>query len=184
MMPPTFKTQQVIFTDMKTSIQTELPDVTNWGPSGKLKAILAVVAAAMRQLYVILQSFWFNMFPQDADLETLQRYYELWGLTWDNPTIEVARMTVLNKYRETSVIGTKGWYEATVLYQFPQVTHATLMPNHRGPGTADLLVSRNNLPLYESDVTEIQAYFDAAGNKVLGMDLLVRTLEEQSGGSV
>jgi len=175
-MPPTFKTEEQVYDDLKTGVQTEISGITNWSPGGVARSIIAVVAAAIRALYVTLQSLYFNQFAQDADRESLKRYYNEWGLTWDDPDIETARRTVLNKYQENSVIGTKGWYEDTVKAQFPIVTSATLSPNYRGPGTADLTVSRNNRSLYESDIETIQAFFDLDANKVLGIDLLVKTI--------
>lgn len=183
-MPPNFKTEEDIYNDLKSGIQTEISAITNWSPGGVTRSIIAVAASAIRILYVTLQSLYFNMFPQHADLETLKRHYEEWGLPWDDPTLETARQTVLNKYQENSVIGTKGWYEETVKAQFPIVTDATLIPSYRGPGTADLVVWRNNRTIYGSDIDSIQAFFDLDANKVIGMDLLVKSTGETSGGAV
>lgn len=177
-MPPTFKTEEEIYNDLKSDIQTEIPEITNWSPGGVARALLSVVAAAIRLLYVVLQTLYFNMFPQDADRESLKRYYDEWGLSWDNPDTQTARATVLNKYRENSVIGTKKWYEDTVKDQFAVVTEAALIPNYRSPGTADLVVTHHNRPLFRSDIEDIQDYFDQDANKVIGMDLLVRTTGE------
>ena len=175
-MPPEFKSEEDVYNDLKTGLQSELPQVTNYTPGSVARALIAVIAAAIRVLYVTLETLYFNMFPQDADLESLKRYYDEWGLTWDEPEAETARRTVLNKYRENSVIGTKGWYEDTVRAQFTgMVTAAELLPNYRGPGTADLVVWHNNRALYDSDIETIQGYFDSEANKVIGIDLLVRS---------
>jgi uncharacterized phage protein gp47/JayE len=183
-MPPNFKTEEIIYDNLKTGIQAEIPTITNWSIGAVTRTIAVVTAAAIRSLYVTLQSLYFNMFPQHADIETLKRYYDEWGLTWDDPTLETARQTVLNKYQENSVIGTKTWYEETVKAQFPIVTDATLMPNYRGAGTADLMVWRNNRTIYGSDIDSIQAFFDLDANKVIGMDLLVKSTGEENAGAV
>jgi uncharacterized phage protein gp47/JayE len=177
-MPPTFKSEEEVYTDLKTAVQADIPEITNWSPGSVTRAFLMVIAAAIRLLYVVLQSLYFNMFPQDADRESLKRYYDLWGMSWDNPDTDTARKTVLNKYRETAVIGTKPWYEGTMLAQFDSVVNqAVCYPNYRGPGTADLVVMRNNRPIYSADLTTIRDYFNQDSNKVVGMDLLIRTTQ-------
>lgn len=183
-MPPTFKTEEDVYNDLKSGVQTEIPAITNWSPGGGTRSILAVAAAGIRVLYVTLQSLYFNMFPQDADLESLKRSYDEWGLTWNDPDLETARRTVLNKYQENSVIGTKGWYGETVKAEFDIVTDALLLPGHRGPGTADLVIWHNNHTIYSSDVEDVQEFFDLDANKVIGMDLLVRSIGGESGGQV
>ena len=180
-MPPEFKTEEEIFEDMKSVVQDDVPSITNYSPHSAIGAILSVTAAAIRLLYVILQVLYFNIFPQDADRESLKRYYDLWGLTWDNPDTETARLTVLNKYRENSIIGTKSWYELTVLSQFASIVNqATLYPNHRGPGTADLVVMRNNRAIYPTYLQTIRTYFGQDANKVLGIDLVICTTSEET----
>jgi uncharacterized phage protein gp47/JayE len=180
-MPPIFKSQQEIYDDMKSALTSQIPGLTNWSPGGIARALLDVVAAAIRVAYVVLQSLFFNMFPQDADRETLKRFYEEWGLTWDDPDEETARATVLNKYRESVIIGTKAWYELTVKTQFDVVTEAVLSPNYRGPGTADLLVLSHGRRVGEDDLADIRDFFAQDANKVIGVDLYVKTLGEQYG---
>lgn len=177
-MPPTFKTQTEIFNDLKTQVQVEIPEITNWGPKGVARCLVAVISAALRIIYVVLQSLYFNMFPQDADLETLKRFYDEWGLTWDDPDLETARRTVLNKFQESSVIGTKKWYEQTVKFQFDVVTDAVAYPNYRGPGTVDLFVLHNGGSVGDDDLEDIRDFFGQDANKVIGVDLTVRTAEE------
>jgi len=179
-MPPVIKKEEEIYNDLKTGMQTEIPSITNYSAGSVIRALLSVIAAALRLVYINIQTLYFNQFPMYSDIEACERYYDMWGLTWDDPDLKTARSTILNKYRENAVIGTKKWYEDTVKDQFPIVTRATLYPNYRGPGTADLLVLRNNGPIFDSDITAIQNFFDADANKVLGMDLLVTTMEDLS----
>ncbi len=179
---PTFKTEEQIYNTMKQAVldEADLP-LTNWSAGSVIAALLKVIASALRLCYIVLQALYFNIFPQDADRESLKRYYELWDLDWDNPDTEIARNTVLNKYREKSIIGTAAWYENTVVTQFASIVNqATCLPNYRGPGTVDLLVKRNNAPIYESDLETIRAYFAQDANKVMGADLIVRTREEDA----
>jgi len=174
---PTIKSLEDIYDNMKSNMQTAVPTLTNWGKGSVIRAILQVTAAGIRLCYVVVEIIYFNLFPQDADREGLKREYEEWGLTWDDPDTEVARKIVLNKYQGSNVLGTKDWYENIILNSFNTVSEATCYPNARGPGTVNLYVTYRNSPLLESEVQEIQDYFDDPDNQPTGADILVYTAE-------
>ena len=175
---PTFKTEEEIYTSMKQGVidDGDLP-ITNWSSGSTISAFLKVIATAIRIIYIVLQQIYFNMFPQDADRESLKRFYGMWGLDWNSPETETARLTVFNKYQKKSVIGTVPWYKDTVLSQFASIVNqAACYPNHRGPGTTDLVLMRNNRPIYPDDLETIRAFFAQDGYDVCE-DLLIRTTE-------
>lgn len=177
---PVIKTHEEIYDALKANMQTESPGITDYSQGSVIRALLYVEALAIRLVYIAAEALYINLFPQDADTETLKRYYDEWGLTWDDPTDDVARAVVLGKYQTKSVIGTETWYEDQTKAQFPIVTEAYCYPTYRGWGTIDLLVMHNNNPLLTTEVAEIQAYYDATSNHVLAADVYVRTSSGQA----
>ena len=177
-MVPDFKTQEEIYVSMRDNLQAAKPDITNWTSASVIRAILQIISGAIRVVYVVLERIYLNLFATDADRTALKREYDLWGLDWDDPETEEARKVILSKYQGKNVIGTKAWYENTALAQFPAaISSAVCYPNSRGPGTLDLYVLRHNSPIMDSEVQQIQDFFDAPENHPLGADIRVRTAE-------
>lgn len=174
-----FKTQSEVFTDMKSQLQTEAPQLTNWRTRGVVRSILTVVAAAISMLWDRLKMLYLDMWAQYSDRTTLRRYYELWGLTWsDSVDTETARQTVLSMYRQKGK-GTKAWYRSVVLSEFADyVTDASVFMRNRGPNTVDIQVSYNGGAVLEDDefsVADIQNFFSADENNVVGAEVLVES---------
>jgi uncharacterized phage protein gp47/JayE len=174
-MIPDVKDQGEIFAQMKDDLQAAIPQLTHFERGSVIRAILQVIAAAISVIYVIVQQLYFNVFPQDADRLTLKRQYQQWGITWDDPETEEARMVVLSQYRKKAAKGTKDWYEEITLENFSLVTSAVCSPNHYGPGTVDLLVMHNNSPLNSSYMQGIEDFFNEPENKIITVDLRIRT---------
>jgi hypothetical protein len=172
----TFKSESEIYEDLKTRIQTYLPEITNWQPGGIMRAILRVTAAAIRLLYVTLEFLYWNIFPTYADRTSLRRYYEDWGLPWDAPTTENARKTVLNMYRQKGC-GTKQWFRDTVLFNFDEVTSADVTFGLRALNSCDILVKYHNQSVSDDVLEDIQTYFAQDDKNVCGIDVLIKTLE-------
>lgn len=172
-----FKTANEVFTDMKTQLVTEAPQVTNWVTRGVVRSILTVVAAAISMLWDRLKLLYLDLWAQYSDRLTLRRYYELWGLTWsDSLDTETARAAVLAMYRQKGK-GTKAWYRAVTLQQFADyVSDATITLRARGPNTVDVAVSLNGGSVYEDTISDIQDFFEQDENNVAGVEVLVRSV--------
>jgi len=168
----TFKKESEIYTSMKNYLQSLL----GFEPGRIFCAILRVSAAAIRLLYVTLEYLYWDIFATYADRAALRRFYEDWGLTWDNPTTEQARKTVLNQYRQKSC-GTKQWFEDTVKFNFDTVTQATATIGARGLNTVDIAVSYHNHPVPDDTIQEIQDYMDADDKKICAIDVLIKSIE-------
>lgn len=168
----TFKTEGQIYTSMKTKFEA----IVGFVPGRIASAILRVCAAGIRLLYVVLEYLYWNIFVTYADREALRRDYEDWNMTWNNPTTENARKTVLNKYRQKG-IGTKKWYEDAVTLNFPEVSHAGAVIGARGINTVDVEVIYHNRAVGDDTMGDIQAWFDNDDNKVCCVDVLVKTDE-------
>ena len=173
-----FKTEGEIFNDLKTRITNYIPELTDFSPGSIIRAILRVIASGIRMLYVTLEYLYWNIFPTYADREALRRYYEDWGLTWDNPDTETARKTVLNMFRQKG-IGTKKWFEDSVLLNFDEVDNVEVEVGLRGINTVDITVSYHNLPVPDDLIQEIQNFFDSDDKKICGIDVFVKTIEIQ-----
>lgn len=173
-----FKNANEVFNDMKTRLQTEAPQITNWRTRGIVRSILTVVAAAIALLWDRIKMMYLDLWAQYSDRTTLRRYYELWGLTWsDTLDTETARREVLAMYRQKGK-GTKAWYRSVVLSEFSEyVTDATVSMRLRGPNTVDIKVSYNGGPVYEDMVDEIQDFFEQDENNVAGAEVLVASVE-------
>ncbi len=172
-----FKTANEVFTDMKSQLNTEAPQITNWTTRGVVRSILTVVAAAISMLWDRLKLLYLDLWAQYSDRATLRRYYELWGLTWSNDLdTETARSVVLAKYREKGK-GTKAWYRAVVLSEFKDsVTEAVVILRVRGPNTVDVTVSSNGGAVYEDTIDAIQDFFEQEENNVAGVEVLVKSV--------
>lgn len=167
-----FKTQGEIYADLKTKLETYIPELA---PLGRIaRAICRVVAAGIRLLYVTLEFLYWNIFATYADRESLRRHYEDWGITWDDPTTEEARRTVLNMYRQKGV-GTKKWFEDTVILNFDEITDATAEIGLRGINTVDITISYHNLGIPDDTVQAVQDYFAQDDKNVCGVDVLIKT---------
>lgn len=173
-----FKTANEVFNDMKTQMQQEAPQITNWSTRGVVRSILTVVAAAISMLWDRIKMMYLDLWAQYSDRTTLRRYYELWGLPWsDSIDTETARKEVLDMYRRKGK-GTKAWYQSVVLSAFKNyVTDATVAMRERGPNTVDIVVSYNGGPVYEDMVDEIADYFEQDENNVVGAEVLVKSVE-------
>ncbi|MBD3285815.1 hypothetical protein GF359_05075 [candidate division WOR-3 bacterium] len=177
----TFKTQKEIFTDMKTQLVAEAPQLTNWRTRGVVRSILTVVSAAISMLWDRLKIQYLDMWAQYSDRTTLRRYYELWGLVWsEDLDTETARKEVLAMYRQKGK-GTKAWYRSVVLSEFSEkVTDAAVSMRARGPNTVDIEVSYNGGPVQEDDeftVADIQDFFAGDENSIVGAEVLVTSVE-------
>lgn len=172
-----FKTANEVFNDMKTQLQSEAPQITNWRTRGVVRSILTVVAAAISTLWDRIKMMYLDLWAQYSDRTTLRRYYELWGLTWsDSIDTETARKEVLAMYRQKGK-GTKAWYRSVVLSEFADyVTDATVSMRERGPNTVDIQVSYNGGPVYEDMVGEIQDFFEQDENNVAGAEVSVTSV--------
>ena len=76
------------------------------------------------------------------------------------------------------MLGTAGWYEATAVDQFDDVTEANFFAGIRGVNTCDLLILHNGGDCLEATVTAVQAYFDNVNRKVVAIDLRVITYRD------
>jgi len=172
-----FKTANEVFTDMKTQLVAEAPQITNGAAQGVVRAIFRVVAAAISMLWDRLKLLYLDLWAQYSDRLTLRRYYELWGLTWsDSLDTETARAAVLACYRQKGK-GTKAWYRAVTLQQFKDyVSDATVTMRVRGPNTVDVAVSWNGGAVYEDTIDDIQDFFEQDENNVAGAEVLVRSV--------
>jgi len=175
----TFKTEGEIFTDLKTKLQTYIPAITNWLAGGIARGILRVTAGAIRLLYVTLEYLYWNIFVTYGDRESLRRHYEDWGLTWDYPITAAARKTLLNMYRQKGV-GSKKWFEDTVILNFEEVTEAKGEIGTRGINTIDIEVTYHNGAVPDDTIQSIEDFFDADDKNICGIDVLIRTIEEAS----
>lgn len=172
-----FKSANEVFTDMKTQLQAEAPQLTNWLTRGVVRSIVTVVSAAISMLWDRLKLLYLDLWAQYADRWTLRRYYELWGLTWsDNISTETARQAVLACYRQKGK-GTKAWYRAVVLAEFKDyVSDASVTLRARGPNTVDVDVSYNGGAVYEDTIEDINDFFAQDENNVAGVEVLVRSV--------
>ena len=172
-----FKTTNEVFNDMKTQMQQEAPQITNWRTRGVVRSILTVVAAAISLLWDRVKMMYLDLWAQYSDRTTLRRYYELLGLAWsDSIDTETARKEVLAMYRQKGK-GTKAWYRSVVLSEFADyVTDATVFMRERGPNTVDIQVSCNGSPVYEDMVGEIADFFEQDENNVAGAEVLVESV--------
>ncbi len=172
-----FKTANEVFNDMKTQLQQEAPQITNWRTRGVVRSILTVVAAAVSMLWDRIKMLYLDLWAQYSDRTTLRRYYELWGLSWsDSIDTETARKQVLAMYRQQGK-GSKAWYRSVVLSQFAEyVTDATVSVRERGPNTVDIQISYNGGPVYEDMVDEVQDFFETDENNVVGAEVLVQSV--------
>jgi len=174
-----FKTESEIYYILKTRIEAYLPQITNWRAGGIMRAILRVTAAAIRLIYVTLEYLYWNIFATYADRETLCRMYEDWGLVWDSPTTTNARKTVLGMYRQKGV-GTKQWFSDTVIANFDEITTAAVQTGLRALNSVDITVSYHNNPVPDDILAEIQDYFARDDKNVCGIDVLVKTVVDQT----
>jgi len=172
-----FKTANEVFNDMKTQLQAQAPQLTNWRTRGVVRSILVVVAAALSVLWDRLKLLYLDLWAQYSDRTTLRRYYELWGLSWsDSLDTETARKEVLAMYRQKGK-GTKAWYRSVVLSEFADyVTDATVSMRLRGPNTVDIQLSYNGGPVYEDMVSEIADFFVQDENNVAGAEVQVSSV--------
>jgi len=175
----TFKKETEIYEDLKTKITAYIPELTYWESGSIIRALTRSIASAIRLLYVNLENLYFNIFPTYADRAALRRYYEDFGIPWDNPSTENARKTVLNYYRQKG-IGTKEYFRQAVLSNFPEVTSCTVQTNMRGPNTIDLILSYHGHPVPEDTIAEIQDFFNSDDKKICGIDMLVKTIPDYS----
>lgn len=171
----TFKKESDIYADLVTDFQIYL----GFEPGKVIKAILRVIAASMRLVYVVCEFIYWNIFATYADRAALRRMYEDWGLEWNSPTTAQARKTILNMYRQKGV-GTKKWFADTVLFNFSEVTTATVQVNQRGLNTIDITVLYHNHPVPADIISQIQAFFDADDKKICGVSVLIKTFEPQT----
>jgi uncharacterized phage protein gp47/JayE len=169
----TFLRESEIYQSLIANFETYL----GFTPGRIIKAIFRVTASAIRLLYVALEYLYWNIFATYADRSALRRMYEDWGLTWDSPTTDNARKTILNMYRQKGV-GTKKWFADTVLFNFSEVTTATIEAGLRGLNTIDITVAYHSNPVPDDIVSDIQDYFTQDDKAVCGIDVLIKTLPE------
>lgn len=179
-----FKSANECFSDLKSDIQTEVPEFTKWSRGNVVRSIIWAASRAMGLLWTALKTLYYEIWPQYASKEGLRRHYEEWGLIWDNPDLETARNTVLGYYRKHGT-GTKPWYQEVVLETFSDyVTEVIVELKKRGPNTVDITVSYHHNPVGEDYLEEIRDFFATDDYNVGGADVQVSTVEEATGVAI
>ncbi len=169
----TFKTEGEIYDFLKTKVENYISEIPDVNAARIVKAICRSVSAGIRLLFVVLEFLYWNTFATYADREALRRHYEDWGLTWDSPTTSDARKTVLNMYRQKGV-GSKKWFEDTILLNFDEVTSAIVEIGVRGINTVDVTVSYHNSSIPDDVLQDIQDFFDLDDKDICGIDVLIK----------
>lgn len=176
-MPATFKTEQDVYDDVVTYVQTQLPEITNWSAGSPEHAIARAIAFGMSMAWKLLYIVYSNIWVTTADILGIRNWYEVFGIAWDSPTLEEGRRQMLASFRERH-LGTKAWYEETAVEQFDEVTEATYFNGRRGVNTADLFILNNGGDVMDTAKAAVQTYFDNTDRKVLTLDLAVITLSD------
>lgn len=170
---PTFKTDSQIITAMEAYIQAQAATADLAFDDGSPeKAIVKMSAYGLLMIYTITYIFYQNIWAHLADRVGLSEWYQVFGLTWVGEALDEARAQILAKFRERA-LGTPGWFEATVVNQFAEVTEATYV--NVGVNIALLAVFHNGGDVDDTTVTNIQTYFDNPNRKVVTLDLRVVT---------
>jgi len=173
----TFKTEQQTHDDIVAYARTQLPALTNWSEESIEYAIARLNAYAQSMAWKVNYINYQNICATTADAAGLRRWYELFGLTWVGEIADDARKTVLATFRNR-MLGTAGWYEATAVNEFAEVTEAHFFAGIRGVNTCDLLILHSGGDCLEGTVTAVQAYFDNVQRKVCAIDLRVITYRD------
>lgn len=178
-----FKTEQQLYTDIQAYAQAQLPTLTSWSEESVEYAIVRLNAYAQSMAWKVNWINYQNIWATLGDAGGLRNWYEVFGLTWVGEVAEDARRTVLAAFRNR-MLGTAGWYEATAVSEFEEVTEAHFFAGIRGANTCDLLILHSGGDCLEGTVTAVQAYFDNVQRKVVAIDLRVityRHMEELMG---
>jgi len=176
----TFKTEQQMYDDIVAFATAQLPALTNWSAESIEYAIARLNAYAQSMAWKVNYINYQNIWPTTGDVAGLRNSYELFGLTWVGETADEARKTVLAAYRNR-MLGTAGWYEATAVNEFEEVTEAHFFAGIRGVNTCDLLILHSGGDCLEGTVAAVQAYFDNVQRKVIAIDLRVITYRDMEG---
>ena len=170
----TFKTEQQTHDDIIAYATAQLPALTNWSEESIEYAFARLNAYAQSMAwkvnYINYQNIWATM----GDGAGLRNWYEVFGLTWVGETDDEARKTVLATFRNR-MLGTAGWYEATVVNEFEEVTEAHFFAGAYGVNSCALLILHNGGDCLEGTVNAVQAYFDNVQRKVIAIELRVIT---------
>jgi hypothetical protein len=173
----TFKTEQEIYDDIVAYATAQLPALTNWSAESIEYAIARLNAYAQSMAWKVNYIIYENIWPTTGDAAGLRNWYEVFGITWVGEATDEARRTVLATFRDR-MLGTAGWYEATAVDQFDDVTEAHFFAGIRGVNTCDLLILHSGGDCLEATVTAVQAYFDNVNRKVVAIELRVITYKD------
>lgn len=176
----TFKTEQQTYTDIVAYATAQLPALTNWSDESIETAFARLNAYAQSMAWKVNYINYENICATTADAAGLRRWYEVFGITWVGDIADVARRTVLAAFRNR-MLGTAGWYEATAVSEFDEVTEAHFFAGIYGANSCALLILHHGGDCLEDTVTAVQAYFDNATRKVVAIDLRVITYGNMEG---
>lgn len=164
---PVFKDAEEIYQDLRADLDAAGYASVN-GPL--ITGVLKVIAAALSLAYTAAEWVYWNIFPHTADVWGLQRWYEAWGLLWDNPDEDTARKTVLAQFR-TRGTGSASWYRQVVMDQFQDVVNVEVRSGNRGPGTVSLYVFAS--PISQTLLDQIENLFRQDQYNIAGIDVKV-----------
>ena len=177
----TFYTDDEIRARTMAYIQTHIPTLTNFTNGSPESAIVELIAFVQGLENIQAYTVWRNIFPDTMDLTGAVLHYQTWGLTWDNPTLAVARNVILAKYREAA-LGTAAWYETTCVAQFgvdsdyiTPVTACYCLPGMAGTNTIGLFVLSNGGEVMNTTVQAIETYFNHPDRKLMTAKITVAT---------
>lgn len=173
----TFKTEQQMFDDIQAYATAQLPTLTNWSAESIEYAFARLNAYAQSMSWKILYIDYCNIWPTIADAAGLRNWYEVFGITWVGEAADEARQTVLATFRNR-MLGTAGWYEATAVDQFDDVTEAHFFAGIYGANSCALMILHSGGDCMEDTVTAVQAYFDNVNRKVVAIELRVITYRD------
>ncbi len=170
-----------IFEELKNDLSAKIPELDLDKIGGVARAILQVFAGALSQLYLFMEKTYWSIWPDTADKFAIRRWFDVWGLPWNNDfDIESARRQILSMFRR-AVPGSAVWFRQIIMDNFSEfVSDIQLKPRSRGPNTLDIIVSWRGRPVDPSIVRDIQNLIDEPYFHILGLDVKVKTLEEQS----
>ncbi len=162
-----------IYEYMKSQLNALLPSLE--GPV--VDGLLRVVAAGISILINAVKWTYWNAFPHTADREGLRRWFEAWGLTYDDTlSTDEMRKQVLSAFR-TRGVGTKEWYKQIILENFSGWVDRVDVRSWAG--VVEIIVSNGGNAVSESTIQNIENLLNSDNFRVAGVEIIVRTKGEE-----